>query len=153
MGKFGNAAEAWAIAPVAMLSLALAGCVNTTDALQTGPDTFTVTSTADGMRTASDARQSALRTAAERCNSMGRTIAVIREDMAMTRMGIDTTITIDFRCLPRSSAPSLVRPPAVIGAEVRGGRAADPPPAATSIRALRRAAGPEQPIPHAAPPA
>ena len=86
---------AWA--PV--LVLALTGCVNTTDALQIGPDTFTVSSSADGMRMAADARQSALRTAARKCASVGRNIMVLNETSQPTRMGIDTTININFRCV------------------------------------------------------
>ncbi len=84
---------------IALAALALAGCVNTTDALQTGPDTYTVSSSADGMRMAADARQSALRTAGRKCASLGRNIVVLNETSQPTRMGIDTTITVNFRCV------------------------------------------------------
>jgi hypothetical protein len=48
---------------------------------------------------ASDARQSALRTAARKCASLGRNIVVLNETTQPTRMGIDTTININFRCV------------------------------------------------------
>jgi outer membrane murein-binding lipoprotein Lpp len=86
-----------ALAPI--LALALAGCVNTTDALQIEPDTFTVSSSADGMRMAADARQSALQTAARKCASLGRNIVVLNETSQPTRMSIDTTINVNFRCV------------------------------------------------------
>ncbi|MEN0076713.1 MAG: hypothetical protein AAGC69_20180, partial [Paracraurococcus sp.] len=77
----------------------LAGCVSTTDVLQLGPDTYTVSSTADGMRMAVDARQRALQAAAEKCTGIGRTVEVTQESTMPTRMGIDTTISVVFRCV------------------------------------------------------
>jgi hypothetical protein len=46
---------------LAVCGALLTACVSTTDVLQLGPDTFTVSSTADGMRMAVDARQRALK--------------------------------------------------------------------------------------------
>ncbi len=89
------------VAACPVLALVLAGCVNTTEALQIGPDTFTVSSTADTFRLPADARQSALRSAAARCASLGRNLLVVDERSDQTRIAMDTftTITVNFRCV------------------------------------------------------
>ena len=42
-----------------LLSLALGGCVSTSNVLEVGKDTYSVSATADGFRDAASARQSA----------------------------------------------------------------------------------------------
>jgi outer membrane murein-binding lipoprotein Lpp len=76
----------------------VAGCTSTTDVLHIGPNAYTVSSTADGMRTASSARQNAIKAGAEKCTANGQQIEVTGEQMAVTRMGIDTTVSVNFRC-------------------------------------------------------
>lgn len=77
----------------------LTACVNTTDVVQIGTDALTVSSSADGGRMASDARQSALQAAARKCTSLGRNMLLVNESSQPTRMNIDTTVMINFRCV------------------------------------------------------
>lgn len=86
-------------AAVAAACLSLMGCVNTSNVLQTGANTYTVSSTADGMRPASHAREEALTAANEKCRALGKTIEVVSDSSERTRMGIDTTVTVNFKCL------------------------------------------------------
>ena len=54
------------------ISLLTAGCVSTSNVLELGRDTYTVSATADGFRDAASARQSAFKTGSEKCNSLGK---------------------------------------------------------------------------------
>jgi hypothetical protein len=83
---------------LAAVGLALAGCVSTSQVFEVGPDTYSVSSTADGYRTASSARQSALESGTAKCVAMGRHFVLTNESTEPTRMGIDTTVTLTFRC-------------------------------------------------------
>lgn len=82
----------------------VAGCVSTSNVIETGRDTYMISSTADGFRSASSARESALEAGASKCKSMGKHLQVTDDAMARTRMGIDTTINITFRCLAEGDA-------------------------------------------------
>lgn len=77
----------------------LAGCVSTTTVMQTGPGTWDVSATSDGLRSASDARAAALQEANKHCATLGKTIQVVRDRSERTRMDIDTTYTVTFRCV------------------------------------------------------
>lgn len=90
-------------------AMALAGCVSTSAALPMGKDTYTVSATADGMRTAAAARESAYDVAQLKCTSLGRELQFVNETSRDTRIGIDTTVTITFRCLAATDA-GYVRP-------------------------------------------
>ena len=81
------------------ISLLTVGCVSTSNVLELGRDTYTVSATADGFRDAASARQSAFKTGSEKCNSLGKKFLLTNENVANTRMGIDTTVTLYFRCL------------------------------------------------------
>jgi hypothetical protein len=76
-----------------------ASCVSTSQVLPVGVDTFTVSSTSDGLRGAAAARESAFLTGAEKCTSMGKGFELVNESQARTRMGIDTTVNVTFRCV------------------------------------------------------
>ena len=77
----------------------LVACVSTSNVLQVGPDTWDVSATSDGMRAASDARQAAVEAAGKHCASIGKTIQVVSDRSERTRMGIDTTYTVTFKCV------------------------------------------------------
>jgi len=78
--------------------LMVAGCVSTSDVFEVGPDTYTASATADGFRSAASARQSALEAGTSKCTALGRRLVLAGESSAPTRMGIDTTVTVTFRC-------------------------------------------------------
>jgi hypothetical protein len=78
---------------------AIAGCVSTSEVLPVGRDTYTVSATADGLRDAASARQSAYQAGAARCQSLGRHFLLVKETAERTRMGIDTTVNVTFRCV------------------------------------------------------
>jgi hypothetical protein len=79
-------------------ALVVAGCVSTSDVIEVGPDTYTTSATADGFRSAASARQSALEAGTAKCTALGRRLVLTGESSAPTRMGIDTTVTVTFRC-------------------------------------------------------
>ncbi len=81
------------------LTIALTGCVSTSSVLEVGRDTYSVSSTADGMASASSAREKAYLAGKEKCNKDGKQFQMIHEKSERTRMDIDTTITVTFRCL------------------------------------------------------
>ncbi|MGF8284540.1 hypothetical protein AAGO74_27210, partial [Klebsiella pneumoniae] len=60
-------------------------------------------------RDAASARQSAFKTGSEKCNSLGKKFLLTNENVANTRMGIDTTVTLYFRCLDERDS-EYVRP-------------------------------------------
>lgn len=83
----------------AALSISLSACVSTSSVLEVGRDTYSVSSTADGMASASSAREKAYVTGKEKCTKDGKQFQMIHEKSERTRMDIDTTITVTFRCL------------------------------------------------------
>lgn len=81
------------------LILLLTGCVSTSNVLELGRDTYSVSATADGFRDAASARQSAFELGAKKCARLGKKFMLTNESVTNTRMGIDTTVSIIFRCL------------------------------------------------------
>ena len=81
------------------LILLLTGCVSTSNVLELGRDTYSVSATADGFRDAASARQSAFESGAKKCATLGKKFMLTNESVANTRMGIDTTVSVIFRCL------------------------------------------------------
>jgi len=90
-------------------TLVLTGCVSTSQVLEMGRDTYSVSATADGYRDAASARQSAFETGAQKCAALGKRFMFVNESTARTRMGIDTTVNVTFRCLSESD-PEYARP-------------------------------------------
>ena len=93
---------------LAPLAVSLVACVSTSNVLDVGRDTYTVSSTADGLRTAAAARESAFEMGAAKCASSNKHFALMNEATAATRMGIDTTVNVTFRCLADGD-PAYVR--------------------------------------------
>ncbi len=90
-------------------AIGLSGCLSTSQVLEMGRDTYSVTATADGYRLASEARESVFQAGTGKCTSLGKRFMFINESTARTRMGIDTTVTVTFRCLNESD-PEYARP-------------------------------------------
>src|SRR5215831_10485180 len=84
---------------------AFSGCVSTSDVFEMGKDTYSVSATADGFR----ARQSAFEARREMCSKQGRRFMLVNEDTSRTRMGIDTTVDVTFRCVSEND-PEYHRP-------------------------------------------
>ena len=84
---------------VCFACFALGGCLLTTKPIEIGKDTYSITSTADGLRTGTAARGKALIRGQEKCESLGKKFLLVSEDTKRTRMGIDTTVSVTFRCL------------------------------------------------------
>lgn len=97
--------------------VALNACVSTSRPLEMGKDTYSISATADGYRTAAAARESAFETGAKYCSSRGKKFMFLNEQSARTRMGIDTTIDVVFRCLSESD-PEYSRPDVRIAPDV-----------------------------------
>jgi outer membrane murein-binding lipoprotein Lpp len=91
------------------LMMTLAGCVSASKILEVGKDTFSISATADGMSSASSAREKAFEAARIHCASLGKQFMLVNESVARTRMGIDTTVTITFRALDKND-PEYKRP-------------------------------------------
>ncbi len=88
---------------------ALSGCVATSEVLEMGKDTYSVSATADGMRSAASARQSAFEAGRDMCAKQGKRFMFVNESMSHTRMAIDTTVDVTFRCLSEND-PEYTRP-------------------------------------------
>lgn len=84
----------------ALVAVSMAGCVSTSRVLELGPDTYSVSSTADGVRTAASARQSAFETGSDKCSSIGKRFMLMNESAAPTLR-------------PSPTLPILPAPPAV----------------------------------------
>ena len=99
-------------------SLSLVGCVSTSHVLEMGRDTYSVSATADGLRDAASARQSAFQAGAQRCAALGKRFMFVNESMGRTRMGIDTTVDVTFRCLSEGDSdyarPDVRQSPSVV---------------------------------------
>lgn len=99
-------------------AISLSGCLSTSQVLEMGRDTYSVTATADGYRLASQARESAFQAGSEKCTSLGKRFMFINESTARTRMGIDTTVSVTFRCLnendPEYARPNVRQTPDVV---------------------------------------
>lgn len=85
------------------------GCVSTSRPLEMGKDTYSVSATADGYRTAAAARQSAFEVGGKKCQDIGKRFMLVNETSERTRMGIDTTVNVVFRCLSEND-PAYQRP-------------------------------------------
>lgn len=94
---------------ITVATWALTGCVSTSQVLEMGKDTYSVSATADGYRDAASARQSAFEAGAQKCAALGKKFMLVNESTARTRMGIDTTVNVTFRCLNESD-PEYARP-------------------------------------------
>jgi hypothetical protein len=102
----------------AFSAAALTGCVSTSQVLDMGRDTFSVSATSDGFRDAASARQSAFQAGAQKCAAMGKRFMFVNESSGRTRMGIDTTVNVTFRCLsetdPEYARPDVRQSPSVV---------------------------------------
>jgi len=92
-----------------VVAVLLSGCVSTSDVLEMGKDTYSVSATADGYRSASSARQSAFEAGKEMCTKQGKRFMFMNESKSRTRMGIDTTVDVTFKCLSEDD-PEYTRP-------------------------------------------
>lgn len=90
-------------------AISLTGCLSTSQVLEMGRDTYSVSATADGYRLASQARESAFQAGTKKCTSLGKHFMFINESTTRTRRGIDTTVTVTFRCLNEND-PEYARP-------------------------------------------
>lgn len=98
--------------------LSVTGCVSTSRPLEMGKDTYSVSATADGFRDAASARQSAFESGRKLCASQGKRFMFVNETVSRTRMDIDTTVDIVFRCLdendPEYARPNIKQAPSVL---------------------------------------
>lgn len=77
----------------------LGGCVSASNVYEMSPGTFTVTATGDGYTTADRVMDLAMTKAQQQCSAFRKRINVIDQRQTVTRMGYDTTIALDFRCV------------------------------------------------------
>jgi hypothetical protein len=84
---------------VSLLSFLLIGCASSSNVYEMSPGIFTVTATGDGYTTADRVMDLAMGKANEACASKGRRLDVVNQNQSRTRMGIDTTIALSFRCV------------------------------------------------------
>lgn len=89
---------------IGAMMFGLTGCVSTSSVMEVGRDTYTVSATADGFRTAAAARESAYETGHAKCRAEGKRLQMVHETSERTRLDIDTTITVTFQCLDERDA-------------------------------------------------
>ena len=80
-------------------TLLLAGCASASNVYEMSPGVFTVTATGDGYTTADRVMDLAMGKAQETCTQKNRRLDVVNRNQYRTRMGIDTTIELSFRCI------------------------------------------------------
>ncbi len=83
----------------------LGGCASASRVHETSPGIFTVTATGDGYTTADRVFDLVTTKANDKCAKKGEDLKVVDSKQARTRMGIDTTITLNFRCVSKNQAP------------------------------------------------
>jgi len=83
----------------------LSGCLSASGVYETSPGIFTVTATGDGFTTADRVFELVTTKAKDKCAKTGGDLKVVDLNQAKTRMGIDTTITLKFRCVSKNQAP------------------------------------------------
>ena len=83
----------------------LVGCASASRVYETSPGTFTITATGDGFTTADRVFDLVTTKAKDKCAKKGGDLNVVDSNQAKTRMGIDTTITLNFRCASKNQAP------------------------------------------------
>lgn len=97
------------ILAISAISALMTGCLASTRPIDIGKDTYSVSATSDGFRTAVAARGKAFDIGQKKCKSMTKNFLLLTEQMQDTRMGIDTTVTVVFMCLaeddPRYQQP------------------------------------------------
>jgi hypothetical protein len=101
--------NAWKTILFLSLTLLAGGCVTSSKILEVGKDTYSISATADGLSSASWAREKAFEAARLHCASLGKRFMLVNENVARTRGGIDTTVTITFRALDKDD-PDYKRP-------------------------------------------
>ena len=89
--------------------VSLIGCVSTSQVLEMGRDTYSVSATAGSYSTAAAARQSAFEAGSNKCASLSKRFMFVNESAVPTRNGIHTTVNLTFRCLNESD-PEYARP-------------------------------------------
>jgi hypothetical protein len=82
-----------------MALLLLSGCASASNVYETSPGVFSVTATGDGYTTADRVMDLAMGKAKATCDSRGKRLDLVNQNESRTRMGIDTTISINFRCV------------------------------------------------------
>lgn len=85
--------------PIVGAALFLVGCASSSNVYEMSPGIYTVTATGDGYTTADRVMDLAMGKAQDACRQRGLRLDVINQDQATTRMGIDTTIKLSFRCV------------------------------------------------------
>ena len=98
--------------------VSLTGCVSTSQVLEMGRDTYSVSATAGSYSTAASARQSAFEAGSNKCASLGKRFMFLNESAVPTRMGTHTTVNLNFRCLnendPEYARPNIRQTPDVV---------------------------------------
>jgi len=84
---------------VSIISLILTGCASSSNVYEMSPGIFTVTATGDGYTTADRVMNLAMEKAQAQCVRANRRLDVVQREQSRTRMGIDTTINLSFRCV------------------------------------------------------
>jgi hypothetical protein len=82
-----------------LLATILVGCASASNVYEVSPDIFSVTATGDGYTTADRVLDLAMGKAQAKCAQSGRRLHLLSQNQSRTRMGIDTTISLTFRCL------------------------------------------------------
>mgnify|MGYP001589456900 CR=1 FL=1 len=92
------------------------GCVSTSQVLEMGRDTYSVSATASSYNTATSARQSAFEVGANKCASLGKRFMFLNE--STVPIGYRTTVNVTFRCLnendPEYARPNIRQTPDVV---------------------------------------
>ena len=86
----------------------VAGCVSTSNILDMGKNTYSLSATADGVRSFASARERAFEAGKDWCTKKGKQFSLVKDRRESTLLGTETTVSVTFRCL-REDDPELTR--------------------------------------------
>lgn len=84
---------------VMVLVTLLLGCASASNVYEVSPGIFSVSATGDGYTTADRVVDLAMGKAQRKCAESNRRLDLLSQNHSRTRMGIDTTISLTFRCV------------------------------------------------------
>ena len=87
------------LATLASLGIVVVGCVSSSNVYEIEPGLFSVTVTGDGFSTADRVMDQAMQKAEARCATDGKRVKITKQQQSRTRMGIDTTLQVQFQCV------------------------------------------------------
>ena len=89
----------WKLSILVCIAIGMLGCSSASNVYEISPGLYAVTATGDGYTTADRVTDLVFNKAQTHCAQIGKRLQVVDQNQTMTRMGIDTSINLRFRCI------------------------------------------------------